>query len=80
MDKIKIEIDIVAARFIVTAILYQKESGVIFQEDTSEEEFVDCYGFTRKQLKVSLDKLRKQVPLMKSTRERIYEGEFDKPK
>lgn len=76
MEKIKIEIDRVAAKFIVTAILFQKEGGIVFENDTHDDEFAECYGFTRNQLKKSLDELRKQIPLNKSIRERMFEGEF----
>ena len=76
MEKVKIEIDIVAAKFIATAILFQKEGGVIFENDTDDSVFVEYYGFSRKQLKNSLDELRKQIPLNKSIRERMLEGEF----
>lgn len=69
-EKVQIEIDIVAAKFIVTAILFQKEGGIVFENDTTESEFLECYGFSRKQLKKALDELRKQIPLNKSIRER----------
>lgn len=78
MEKVKIEIDLVAAKFIATAIIFQKEGGIVFENDTSEKEFRDCYGFSRAELKKSLDSLRKQIPLGKSMRERIFEGEFNK--
>ena len=77
MEKVKIDIDIIAAKFIATAILFQKEGGIVFENDTDEAEFAESYGFTRKQLAASLDTLRKQIPLNKSIRERMLEGEFD---
>lgn len=80
-NKIKIEIDEISARFILAAIQFQKESGIVYELDTDAKEFKECYGFSRSDLKNSLEKLRAQIPLKKSMRERLWEGEFDeKPK
>ena len=76
MQKVKIEIDIVAAKFIVTAILFQREGGVVFEDDTPDADFLECYGFTRISLRRSLEGLRKQIPLGKSIREQMFDGEF----
>ena len=76
-EKLEIDIDIVAAKFIVTAILFQNEGGVIFEDDTPDADFLEYYGFSRKQLAKSLDLLRKQIPLNKSIRERMLDGEFE---
>lgn len=76
----KIEIDQISARFILNAIQYQRESGIVFERDTSDREFKACYGFTRSQLKRSLDKLRSQLPAKKTARERMFDGEFDEGK
>lgn len=74
----KIELDKISAQFIFNAIQYQKESGIVFEHDTSNKEFKECYGFTRAQLKKSLDNLRAQLPSKKTLRERMSDGEFDK--
>ena len=77
MGKIRIEIDEIAAKFILTAILFQKESGIVFEDDTDDIDFKECYGFSRSDLKNSLEKLRAQLPLKKSMREEIFEGKYD---
>jgi hypothetical protein len=57
----KIDADKISVAFIRTAIIYQLESGVIFEHDSSDEDFFECYGFTRQDLEKSLKDLRPQL-------------------
>lgn len=77
MKKIKIEIDEIAAKFILCAILFQRESGIVFEHDTTDEDFHDCYGFSREDLRKSLDNLRSKMPFEKNIREKMFEGEYN---
>jgi len=69
----KIKADKISIAFIRTAIIYQLESGVIFEDDTSDDEFFECYGFSRHDLKKSLVDLRAQLGGI-TMRERINQG------
>lgn len=59
----KIEVDEISLKFIKTALVFQNESGVIFDTHNylTEKEFKADYGFTKKQLNKSLSSLRSQL-------------------
>jgi hypothetical protein len=71
----KIKVDKICIAFIKTAIIYQLESGVIFENDSSDKEFFECYGFSRQDLEKSLKSLRPKLGGI-TMRERINEGKF----
>lgn len=48
-------------RFVLKAIEFQLEMYILYDTRENDKDFLECYGFTKKQLEKELIKLRKSL-------------------